>query len=301
MGYALLTALCWSVSGFASSRLSRAFGAVKANLIRLSIASVLLGMITYTRTGSLVIPDAFWFMLAGISHLCIGDMALFGAFRRLGPRLGILLVGTLAPPFALISEWLMLGTVPEIPQLLCAAGVILLVATAIAPRERAHLPPKELLTGLVFGLLGALGQGISASLQRFGYASLPDNISADPWPIIFLRVGAGTLAVYIWLICLQLCGKKPLEKPQELIPYERVKAHPLLWISLSSVLGPVVGMLFVVTALKTSPAGLVQAVIATMPVFMIPVAWVLDGNAPSLRSILAGTAAVGLTIGLMLV
>lgn len=300
MIFALLTAICWSMSGFASSRISRRYGAAKANILRLSISSLILAAICLSRSSTIWVTGGLWFMLAGISHLCIGDLGLFGAFRRLGPRLGILLVGTLAPPIAVLSEWLMLGTVPASAQLFCAGGVILLVATAIAPRERAHLPPKELLAGLLLGLLAALGQGVSASLQRFGYAAAAEGIPPDPWQITLLRVGAGTVAVFLWLVYLQLTGKKPLARPQELIPHERIKGHPGLWLGISSILGPVIGMMFVVTALKTTPAGLVQAVIATMPVFMIPVAWILDGNAPSLRSILSGTAAVALTAWLIL-
>jgi hypothetical protein len=40
---------------------------------------------------------------------------------------------------------------------------------------------------------------------------------------------------------------------------------------------------------------LVQATLATLPVFMMPVAWWLDGNAPSKRSATAGLVAVALT------
>lgn len=300
MIFALLTALCWSISGFASSRNSRRYGAATANILRLSIASLILFCICSFRSVDLQMEGALWFMLAGISHLCIGDMGLFGAFRRIGPRLGVLMVGTLAPPIALLSEWILLGTEPEAVQLFCAAGVILLVAIAIAPRERAHLQPKELIIGLLLGVVGAVGQGVSASLQRFGY-SLTENLHSDPWQVTFLRVGTGTVAVFIWLVCLQIFGKEPLKRPPQLIPHERIKGHPALWIGISSVMGPIIGMLFVITALRTTPSGLVQAGISTMPVFMIPVAWVLDGNTPSIRSVLAGIAAVALTATLIFI
>jgi len=82
-------------------------------------------------------------------------------------------------------------------------------------------------------------------------------------------------------------------------PHQKIKGNPAFWLILSTLLGPLLGMYCLSAALESTPAALVQAVITTMPVFMIPVAWILDGNAPSLRSIFSGSAAVGLTALLM--
>lgn len=299
MIFALFTSICWSISGFASSRISRSFGAGPANLLRLSLASCILACICLLSAQALWIPHSFWFLLAGFSHLALGDLALFASFRRLGPRLGVLMVGSLAPPIALIIEWLVLGTTLTALQILCAGGVLLLVAVAIAPRDRQHLHSTELKLGLLFGSIAALGQGLGTSLQRIGYVN-NNEIAQSLWTVTFLRVGAGALGVLGWICLLKILGKNPFSRPRELIPHHKVKGHPMLWLSISTLLGPIVGMFFLITALETVPAALVQATIATMPVFMIPVAWLLDGNKPSIRSILSGCAAVGLTAWLML-
>lgn len=298
MIYALLTALCWSISGFASSRLSRNFGAGPANLYRLGIASFILAVICLLTTGSLWLSGAPRFMLAGFFHLTVGDMALFAAFRRLGPRLSVLLVGSLAPPTALIAEWLISGTTLQSSQLLCAAGILLLVAVAVAPKEREHLSRRELQVGLALGTVAAIGQGLGTTIQRVGNVMIEETIY-QPWTITFLRVSAGTAGVVLWMGFRKLRGENVFERPTELIPHQKIKGHPLLWLGISSIMGPIVGIMFLVTALENNPAALVQACIATMPVFMIPWAWILDGNKPSTRSVLSGCAAVGLTAWLM--
>ncbi|WFB37101.1 DMT family transporter [Kiritimatiellota bacterium B12222] len=293
---ALLTAICWSISGFASSRISRFFGAPTANLLRLCIATLLLFSICLWQNTGFTSTAAIWFVLAGLCHLCIGDMGLFAAFRRLGPRLSVLMVGSLAPPTALLSEWWILGDFPSLSQIICAGSILLLVAVAVAPKERQHLSPQELRAGLLFGVIAAVGQGLSSTLQRYGnYQTTLSQTSVDPWLMILIRVGAGTLGVMVILLFLQLAHQHPFRKPVELIPHRKVEGHPLLWLGISALMGPIIGMSFLITALETTSSGLVQAVIATMPVFMIPVAWILDGNAPSIRSIIAGSAAVSLT------
>lgn len=244
-------------------------------------------------------PSFHWFMLAGMSHLAIGDLALFAAFRRLGPRLGVLIVGSLAPPIALTIEWGVLGTTLTGLQILCAAGVLLLVGVAVAPRERRHLPPVELKWGLVFGMIAAIGQGLGTSLQRIGYVHNPEIVHSL-WSITFLRVSAGALGMLAWILILKFSGKDPFTRPTEIIPHLRVKGHPLIWLFISTFLGPIIGVFFLIIALETTPAALVQATIATMPVFMIPVAWFFDGNKPSTRSLLSGCAALGLSACLLI-
>jgi len=296
--FALFTSISWSISGFASSRISRAFGAGPANLLRLSLASIILLLLCLAGSYPLWTTGAIWYIVAGLLHLTLGDIALFAAFRRLGPRLGVLMVGSLAPPTALLAEGCILGTTLTGSQLLCGAAVLVLVATAVAPRERQHLSAHELCLGLLFGAVAAVGQGLGTTLQRVGNVQMTDPIS-QPWTVTFLRVSAGALGVGIWMLFLHLNRKKPFKKPTELFPHQKIKGNPAFWLILSTLLGPLLGMYCLSAALESTPAALVQAVITTMPVFMIPVAWILDGNAPSLRSIFSGSAAVGLTALLM--
>jgi len=294
MGSAILTALCWALGGFGSSRIARHYGPARANGTRLLIASVVLAGIVGVSGEGYAWKYAPLFALSGILHLSIGDVGLFGVYRRLGPRMGVLMVCSLAPPTALVTEWWWLGTTLPVTKLLCAAGILVAVGLAVAPRERAHLPPAELRLGLLCGIIAGVGQGLGAAVNRVAFSQAGDGVVGD-WQAALFRVMAGGVGVWIWVVVLSLLGTKPLQRPDELIPHRRVEGHPWIWMGVSVLLGPVFGMMFLMQAFASTPSGLVQAALSTLPVFMIPVAWVLDGSRPSIRSAVAGLAAVALT------
>ena len=92
MWYAYITVLCWSCASFSSSRISRILGAGRANRARLSLA--LLPLLLWY---AIQAPDISWyagalFLAAGMCHLGMGDLALYGNYRLLGPNFLLLLV-----------------------------------------------------------------------------------------------------------------------------------------------------------------------------------------------------------------
>ncbi len=299
MIFALLTAICWSFAGFSSSRISRAYGTAVGNGLRLFFSTIVLLLICVFSGISLWLPGQPWFMLAGVIHLTLGDIGLFAVYRRLGPRIGVLMVSSLAPATALLGEWVLLGTTLKLQQLFMIGVILALVIFAVAPRERSHLSRRELKIGILAGFFAAVMQGLSAVVSRYAY-SLSD-IAISPWSAAFSRVSTATLGVGCWILFLQLKGHNPLRKPEELVPHKKIAGHPAIWMTVSVGLGPVLGITCLMKALETTPSGLVQAVISTLPVFMIPVAWILDGNVPSRRSVLAGCGAVGMTAWLIMI
>ena len=297
MIYALLTALCWSFAGFGSSRIARHFGSAPANGLRLFFSAILLALLALARSELRNVPGMALFALGGMMHLTLGDIALFAAYRRLGPRLGVLIVASLAPPAAMAVEWIALGTTLQMDQLLCTLAILCSVGFAVAPRERMHLTAPELRIGIITGIVAALGQGVGLAINRMAYARVATaGLEISPILPALLRVSAAALGVWLWIAFRHMAGHSPLRRPDELIPHKRVEGHPWLWMAVSTLLGPVAGMLFLMKASETAPSVLVQATLATLPVFMMPVAWWLDGNAPSKRSAAAGLVAVALTL-----
>jgi drug/metabolite transporter (DMT)-like permease len=299
--FAFLTSVLWSFAGFASSRIARHYGSAQANALRLLLASLVLTGITAALGHLRLPPGAAMFALSGFLHLALGDIALFAVYRRLGPRIGVLAVSSLAPPTAMAVEWLLLGTAITVKELLLSTGVLAAVILAVAPRERMHLTPRELRIGAVAALLATVGQGCSAAVSRLGFAqAAAAGISTGPWMPALLRCSVGGLCVLVWLGVRHLRGEKIHHRPADLIPHRRIQGHPHLWLAVSTLLGPVAGVLTLMIALESHPAALVQAVLATLPVIMLPVAWFFDGNAPSKRSIAFGVLAVALAIGLVI-
>lgn len=297
MTFAFLTAILWALGGFASSRIARHYGAAQANALRLLLASLVLTTLAATLGTLTLPPGAAMFALSGFLHLTLGDIALFAVYRRLGPRIGVLAVSSLAPPTAMTVEWLLLGTSIPIKQLTLGAGVLLCVILAVAPRERQHLSPHELRTGILAALLATLGQGCSAAVSRLGFAQAATaGISPGPLMPTLIRCATGATFVLLWLAARHSMGHPIHQRPADLIPHRRIQGHPHAWLVLSTLLGPVAGVLTLMRALESHPAALVQAVLATLPVMMIPVAWLLDGSIPSKRSLLFGVLAVSLAI-----
>ena len=301
MPFAFLTSMLWAFAGFGSSRLARTYGAAPGNALRLLCATGVLIVVTFALGEMVLPPGAGWFALSGILHLAIGDVALFAVYRRLGPRIGVLIVASLAPPVAMAVEWMALGTTVGVGQLVLATAVLVSVVLAVAPRERAHLTPAELRVGILAGILSTVGQGSSAAVTRMGYAAVAEaGGSIGPWMPTLLRCSAGAAGVLLWMSWRSLRGESWRNRPTDLLTHRRVGGHPMIWLAVSTLLGPVVGVVFYMLAMETTPAVLVQSVLATLPVMMIPVAWVLDGNAPSRRSVICGILAVGLAVVLIL-
>lgn len=301
MLFALITALSWALGGFASSRIARHYGAVPANALRLTLASLLLLIAVLAGGLPLALPGSGNLVLAGLAHLAFGDLCLYAAYRRLGPRLGVLMVSSLAPPVVLAAEHWMLGTTVGAGRLVCAAGILLAVVFAVAPRERAHLCTKELLCGVAAGIGSGLGMGVSAAFNRVAYARIAEaGLEVSPLSPALIRVAAGAAGVLIWLCLLGPVQGSVRQRPRDLIPgRKRIAGGPKSWLLLAVLFGPVIGVVALMKAYETAPGVLVQATIATLPVFMIPIAWFFDGDAPSRRAVVSGLVAVGLAVALI--
>ena len=89
-------------------------------------------------------------------------MALFQAMPRIGSRLSALLVQCLAAPFGALIEWLWLGTVMSGLQLACGAVILAGVAMALKPHLPVSRPHRQVVIGVWFGVLAALGQALGA-------------------------------------------------------------------------------------------------------------------------------------------
>jgi len=301
MLFAFLTTFLWSFAGFGSSRIARHYGSAPANGLRLICATVLLTGLVLLLQGHLHLPPgAGCFALSGLLHLAVGDVALFAVYRRLGPRIGVLAVSSLAPMVAMLVERAVLGTAILPVKQFLALGVLLSVVLAVAPRERKHLSAFELKRGVLAALLATVGQGASAAVTRMGYAEVTAAGISDlnPWMPTLLRCAAGAAGVLLYLACGAALGKAVFARPADLLQPRRIVGHPLVWLAVSTLLGPMLGVMTLMKALEHHPAGLVQAVLSTLPVMILPLAWFFDGNVPSRRSLLLGCLAVALAVGL---
>ncbi len=71
------------------------------------------------------------------------------------------------------------------------------------------------------------------------------------------------------------------------------------WLIGAAVFGPGIGVACYQLALASTPAGIVQSVVATTPVLIIPLAWLIDGDRASPRTILGAILAACGVIGMV--
>ena len=278
MFFAIITALLFGVTPVFAARSGRLLGPTLANLARLLIAALVLGLWSaYFH----IIPygsAAQWFILSGIVGLGIGGVSMFHSLTKLGPNLSNLTVQCGSVLAASGVEFLWLGTRLTLPQSLSIALAVVGIAIGLMPRCLPELRPTAWIQGIPWAVLSALAQGCGAVLSRkaFMVARL-DAQTIDAAGAGFERVLGGILiallavAISQMLISTRRAGSSPV-----LTPFAR--AWP--WVLANSFTGPILGVTCFQVALRSHPAGIVQAVVAIAPLLTIPMAAWIDGERP---------------------
>jgi drug/metabolite transporter (DMT)-like permease len=294
MLYAFLTALLWSASSIASARTAKHLGGPRANRARLALAVGLLALWLAATTGLHGWgPAAWWFVASGAIGLGLGDMALFSAYARLGARLPALFTHCLGAPLGAALEWAWLGTPLHWPEAACIAVILAGVALALTPDRKALFPGKggdrSFLLGCSFGVLSACGLAISAVMSRKGFASaVGDGAPIAGLDAALLRNFGGLAVCLVWAPFTR--------KPDEPVAWRTVWP----WLVFTALVGPTIGVVCYQMALSEVKAGVVQAVVALVPLLVIPLVWVVDGERPRHRAWIGGLLGVAGVAGMAL-
>jgi drug/metabolite transporter (DMT)-like permease len=291
---AILTTFLFATSVVCATQSAKLLGGTEANFWRLALATGLLAFWAHF-FGQGLSGDSFpVFLASGI--IGVGaDVFLFQALPRIGSRLSLLIVQCFAAISAAAMEWLWLGT--KITPAQTAACIIILVgvAIALAPGTHLNVPRGRLAAGVVFGLLAAFGNGFGAVLSRKAYAiAAVARQNIDGATAAYQRLIGG---LYIAGICLlvvkrrevaaQLTDAAPPRFP-EMEKWRR--AWP--WVLANGFAGQTLGVSCYQWALKTTPTGLVLAIVATAPLVVIPFARVFEHEPIAPRSVIGGVIAV---------
>jgi drug/metabolite transporter (DMT)-like permease len=300
---AFLATLLFSLSVVAANRTTRALGGTTANFYRLCLATAFLALWAHSYGQGFGGGALGWFFFSGMVGFGMGDLALYHALPRLGPRLTILMVQCLAAPFAALAEWLWMGTRLTPGQ--AGAGLVILtgVAIAVAPREHPHIPRRLLMVGLSIGVVAALGQGLGAVISRKAYAVVELNGSSiDGMTAAFQRILGGLLFAAPPAV-LMLVRERWRGDTGAVVAGKSGRGSVRavwVWVIINCLAGPTVGVGCYQWALATEPSGVVLPIVATTPIAVIPFAYLIDGDRPSLRSVVGGVIAVAGAVGLTL-
>jgi drug/metabolite transporter (DMT)-like permease len=178
------------------------------------------------------------------------------------------------------------------------------VAIALAPGEHLTFARQQFWFGIGFCVLAAVGNGFGAVLSRKGFAVAADaHQTIDVGTAGFQRLVGGLIICGLALLVVKrrevFAQFVHPEAPRVPSSAKWKAAWP--WVVANGLAGQTLGMCFFNWALKTTPTGLVLALVATTPLVIIPFAWKFEGDKAHRRSVIGGAIAVAGAIALVLV
>lgn len=277
--FAILAAICFTFSGVAFAVASKAVGPVPANHFRLVVGVPVLLAIGFFVTGQwwpvgLGVERFTLLTGSGLVGLVLGDIGFFHALATVGPRTSTVVMATW--PIVTVLASAVAGALPGAPVLagiaMTIAGVTLvLLRSPDAAAWRPGLSRAQRISGVGGAVVGALGQAIGFELAGAGMAKgedLPNGV--EPISATVVRMTAALVG--LWLVVA--ARRQPfafaavLRNPRAL--------HAAAW---GALFGPIAGVSLTMFARKHAAVpSVASALIATTPVFMMPVARVVYGS-----------------------
>jgi len=288
---ALLTTVFWTITAMSFETASKRIGSLHVNLLRLGLATVFLSVFSYFHRGLFLPTDAdthtlIWLAVSGIVGFVIGDYCLFRAFMITGARVAMLIM-TLAPVFAALAAWIILGEVMSsqsiLAMIITLTGIALVIFTRTPASSAGKKPGKGAFTmsypikGIILGIIAAAGQGFGLVLSKYGMRNY------DPFSASHIRVITGFVSFAILFFILGKWHELPTS-------FRDRKA--MKWLTVGSVFGPFLGVSFSLMAVQHTNAGIAQTIMSLTPVLIIPPAVFIKKEKVTAREIIGAVIAV---------
>ena len=270
----LVVAVFWTVTALFADKASHRLGSMTANVLRLAMAFVFLGLLLWVSVGHPYPVYAsgkawLWLGLSALVGYVFGDWCLFNCYLSIGARFGQLFM-TLAPPMAAIAGWAILGEALSWKSALAMAVTLSGIAISILSRDGGHkvhltLPWK----GVLLGLGAGIGQGVGLVLSKVGmqhYAAAipseaPEAMAAMlPFASTMIRALVGAMG-FLLLMSLQ----RDLGSLKRAV-HDKVGMRYAL---IMTVFGPVLGVSLSLMAVQYTNAGIASTLMALTPVFIL--------------------------------
>ena len=262
----ILTAVFWTVTSMAFESAGKKVGSLSVNLIRLIIAFFFIGFYSWVVRGFFFPSDATlfqwqWLALSGLVGFVIGDLLLFQALVVIGARVSMLVMA-LAPPFAALIGWLLLGEVLSPTNLLGMIITLTGIVIVILKREKSEengavvrkIKSNYSIQGILLALGGAIGQGAGLVLSKKGMGDY-DAFSASQ-----IRVLTGIIG-FIFILTFM----KRWPRFRAAIQNEAAMKR----ITLGAFFGPFFGVSFSLLAVQHTQAGIAATLMSITPVLII--------------------------------
>lgn len=272
----LSAALCWAVAVTIFRGPIGNYGALAVNLFKCLLATTALGITVFLSGQGHWLVDAphqevLWLVISALVGLVLGDSALFAAVRRIGGH-STLLLQTLAPVFAVCLA-VILGERLKSLQWLGALIIMVGVVMVVISKKGDGVSGAVTGSGIAFGLLAALGQGVGVVLSKMGMASVPAI------PATLIRLLAAAVGMMILLGFSRGFGEF-----SSLLQ----SAPALRRVVPATLIGTYIAMMLMMFGVSLAPASIAAVLLSMPPVFSLGVELVVDRRRPS-RGALVGT------------
>jgi drug/metabolite transporter (DMT)-like permease len=292
---ALVTAFSWGFTALFFAAAARRLGTPLVNLVRLALASLLLGAVVLATgsAGPMPAGQVACLVLSGVIGLSLGDAAYFRALEYLGPRRASLL-STLAPVFTAVLMVPLLGEGLGIPGLVGMAITIGGVAWVQGERTGEAQPHPHAARGALHGVLGSLGQAGGYVLAKVGLGAAPagslladlagleaapgSGTAGEPVPALF-----GTFVRMVAATAFVVAGAALLRRPRNFADLARDRRGALATVG-GTVMGPFLGVWMSLYAVSHANTAVASTILATSPVFVILLVRYAHGEKASARA-----------------
>ena len=292
------TAILFAGTAVLFAEAARRLGTVMVNAVRLAVAIVALAITHRLMTGLWIPPavggQVLFLALSGVVGLVIGDQALLTAFIDIGPRLSILIQVT-CPLAATLFGWVALGeTLPGVAWvgvLLTVAGVGWVVLER--PSPTSVYPASRRLRGITLAFVAVVGQtgGLLLSKQGMGHGWLPDDQHISPQAATLIRMVFGGVGLAP-ILFLQI--RRQRRRRANGVLSERVGSRKV-GFTFATLVGFFAGYLAVWLSLVAAdrlPLGIAQTLCSLSPIFVLPLAVLIEKERLSPRAAIGAFVAV---------
>jgi hypothetical protein len=292
----LLAAVCWTVSSTAFAVASRAASPLAANHFRLYASLPMLALLAAALLGS---PWPFGAtggqyaaaVASGLCGLVLGDIGYFYALAKIGPRLcSVIMVSW---PVVVVVIEAAQGRAPG-SAVLAGIGVTMMGVVLVLLRSRdesrwdPRVTPRQRRLGVLGAVLGSVGQ--AAGFVFAGPAMAVDGEALAMAPLHCTVVRMATACVVMQAVAIAQGQGFAM---REVLARPAARRSALLGAAFGPIGGVWLSMFARQQAEQAGKVGVSAALMATTPLFMMPVAWKLYGAPIGWLGVLGTLLAVG--------
>ena len=307
---ALTAAFLWAAASLMFGRLGKQLSPVVLNLAKGLFALLFIGLTLSIQSsfsaapafGILTLPvySVICLLTSGAVGIGLGDTAYFSAINSLGARRALILE-TLAPPVSAVLAWIFLSERLSITAVagigLTLIGVVWVISERVPETQISAGRLSASRKGVWIALLAVMCQAAGAVLSRAALA----NTAVDPLASTLIRLLSGLvfMGVLIALRPQQLGAYRP-DGDGDLKTWQTRWQRSwaalrtpklLLAIAAAAFFATYLGIWLQQIALKYTATGIAQSLLATSPLFVLPMVAAL-GDRVSWRSVCGATVAL---------